>query len=491
VIATLAVAALMASGVAGNAQTPAPPAARAHDPVSTSDPTAQAAFDRGLAMLYAFSVGEARLTFARAAAADPRLAMAHWGEAEAETIDINLPQTDDGDKRGAQAIAEARRLESGATPVERALIDALAQRYAAGSAERRFRTYADAMNHVTEAFPDDPTVLTLAAYAEWNAVDDLSAHDARSSAAAQRMTRELDRALQLDPANIGAHHLRIHLLEELGHADGALPDARYFDGLTYEPGMSHLPHMAGHIYARVGDYPAMVAANRRALANDALYFAAGDGIGQTYMRRYHSHDLEFVLYGLTTEGLDAEATAAVASESASEKLHLALRVHDNARALALSGTFAAPEALRAIALARNARYADAAALLKPSAGDDFERARNAIASAVIARGQGRLDAAAAAYRLALKLLGGGLGDPKTFWYIPPGEGLGAVLLAASQFSEAEAVFRDELGRYPNDPRLAYGLAEAQAAQGKDPSAARAIVEREWKGARPLTRSDLG
>lgn len=490
-IAALAVAAVASTAVAINAQAPVPPAARAHDAVSTSDPAAQAAFDRGLAMLYAFSVGEARLAFASAAAADPRLAMARWGEAEAETIDINLPQTDDGDRRGARAIAQARRLESGASPVERALIDALTQRYAPGSAERRFRAYADAMNRVADAFPDDPTVLTLAAYAEWNSVDDLGAHDARSSAAAQQMTRELDRALQLDPANIGAHHLRIHLLEELSRAEGALPDARYLDGLTYEPGMSHLPHMAGHIYARVGDYAAMVAANRRAIANDALYFAAGDGIGQTYTRRYHNHDLEFVLYGLTTQGLDAEAAAAVESESASEKLHLALRVHDNARALALSGTFAAPDALRAIVLARNARYAQALALLKLPGGDEFERGRTAIAMAVTARGQGRLDAAAASYRSALKLLGDRLGDPKNLWYVPPGEGLGAVLLAASHFPQAEAVFRDELARYPNDPRLAYGLAEALAAQGKDASAARAIVEREWKGARPLTRSELG
>lgn len=492
-IAGCAVAAfVLSASVPGDTQTPLP-AARAHEAVSTSDPAAQASFDRGLAMLYAFSAGEARLSFAKAVSIDPRLALARWGEALADTIDINLPQTADGDKRGALAMLEAGKLETGATPVERALIDALAQRYVArGTVARRFRWYADAMNRVALAYPDDPNVLTLAAYAEWNAIGDFHLADGTPTEPALRMVRELDRALALDPANLGAHHLRIHLWEVLGHPEHALDDARYFDGLSYDLGMSHLPHMAGHIYARLGDYAALVAANRNAVANDAAYFAAGSGEGQAYTRRYHNHDLEFILYGLTTEGHNGEAAAAIANESASEKLHLALRVHDDAQTLALvDAAPKTPPALRAIALARNGRLTEAAALLKPAPGSDFERARMAVAQAIVARAQGHLVDAASAYRSALKLLGPDPGDPKDLWYVPAGEGLGAVLLQAGRFFEAEAIFRNELARFPNDPRLAFGLAEALNAQGKDGAAARAIVEREWKGSRPLTRADLG
>jgi tetratricopeptide (TPR) repeat protein len=256
--------------------------------------------------------------------------------------------------------------------------------------------------------------------------------------------------------------------------------------------MSHLPHMAGHIYDRLGDYVAMVAANRRAVANDDAYFALGNGAGQLYMRNYHNHDLEFILYGLTTQGRDGEAAAAVEHESANEKLRLALRAHDDARALALVEAAAAtPPALRAIVLARNGRAAEAAKQLNPPAGSNFERARTAIASAIVARTQGHLDDAAASYRSAVKLLGSDLGDPKNFWFVPPGEGLAAVLLQAGQYAGAEAAFRSELARFPNDPRLAFGLAEALTAQGKDATAARAIVEREWKAAHPLARADLG
>ena len=59
-----------------------------------------------------------------------------------------------------------------------------------------------------------------------------------------------------------------------------------------------------------------------------------------------------------------------------------------------------------------------------------------------------------------------LGDPKTSWWEPIGEGLGAALLEAGQPGEAEQVFRGELVRYPNDPHLAFGLAEALVRQNK-------------------------
>jgi hypothetical protein len=489
----LASAALVAVAAAAmGAGADSPPQAQAHFAVSTTNAAAQAAFDRGLAMLYAFSVAQARVEFAQAATLDPRLGMASWGQAVADTIDINLPQTADGDRRGAAAVATARAHEAGATPQERALIDAIARRYGRGSTSDRFGAYAGAMTRAATAYPDDANVQTLAAYARWNAAGEVFERgDGSPNAAASEMQRELDVALTLEPANIGAHHLRIHLCEVLGHADAALPDAQFFDGLAYAPGMSHLPHMAGHVYARIGAYDAMIAANQRAVANDDAYFALGDGPGQTYMRRYHDHDLDFIVYGLTTQGRFAEARAVAAGADATMRLRVALRAHDAAAALALAT--AAP--WNVVALARAGRTAEAAAAFAKAGThtgfDDDDQAQLAIAGAVLARAQGDLDAAADGYRVALKLIGDYPGDPKTAWYVPPGEGLGAVLLQAKHYGPAEAAFRSELARFPNDPRLAFGLAEAQHAQGHDDAAARAIVAREWKGDRALTVEDLG
>jgi tetratricopeptide (TPR) repeat protein len=491
--ATAFVLAALAVATPGSAQTSAPLLpAHVHHAVSTTDAAAQAAFDRGLALAYAFSIGEARIAFRAAGASDPALAMAPWGEALVETIDINDAQTGDGDKRGAAAIAEARKREAGASPQERALIEALALRYSGrGTNAQRFRAYADAMTRLA-ADSADADVLALAAYAQWNAEGTFVLPDGAPTPAAQTMVRELDASVGADPANLGARHLRIHLSEMIGHPERALGDARYFDALAFGPGMSHLPHMAGHIYARLGDYPALVASNRRALANDAAYFALGSGEGQAYTRTYHNHDLEFVLYGLTTQGLDADARAALAGENTSEQLHCALRTHDDASALKIvlgPGTFPAP--LRAIALARNGRLDEARALLHPRDGSAFDRARTAVAMASIARIAGHLDASAAAYRQALTLLGEEPGDPKNLWYVPAGEGLGAVLLQAGRYADAEIVFRSELVRFPNDPRLAFGLAEALEAQGHDAAAERAVIAREWHGARSLRRADLG
>jgi predicted Zn-dependent protease len=74
---------------------------------------------------------------------------------------------------------------------------------------------------------------------------------------------------------------------------------------------------------------------------------------------------------------------------------------------------------------------------------------------------------------------------------PVGEGYGAALLAAGQAAGAEPVFRAELARFPNDPHLEWGLAEALKAQGKDDSVPRAAYKAHWKGAHDLTLDDLG
>jgi len=48
-------------------------------PVSTSNAQAQAFFDQGLRLIYAFNHDEAERSFQRAAELDPKLAMAYWG----------------------------------------------------------------------------------------------------------------------------------------------------------------------------------------------------------------------------------------------------------------------------------------------------------------------------------------------------------------------------------------------------------------------------
>src|SRR5207248_233277 len=90
---------LAAAASAHDAISAVPPSAVALDPglgllhhrVSTRNPEAQAYFDQGMKLVFAFNHEAAIKSFRRAAELDPDLAMAHWGIALALGPNINLP----------------------------------------------------------------------------------------------------------------------------------------------------------------------------------------------------------------------------------------------------------------------------------------------------------------------------------------------------------------------------------------------------------------
>jgi predicted negative regulator of RcsB-dependent stress response len=492
----LACAAVLGAPAGAVAQS-APPAAyqdaRAHWAVQRADAETQRLIDRGVLMLYAFDVGEARVAFGEAIKRNPDAALAYWGEAEADTIDINLPQSDAGDRRGAAAVDLGRRHLAHASETERMLVDAIAKRYGPGTKRERFTRYADALSAWTKTHRDDPNVLAVAAYAIWNAEDNVLSGE-QPTAKAREMLGDLDDALKLEPANLGAHHLRIHLLEEMHRSQEAVPDAEALRSYAYPPGTSHLPHMSGHIWARLGDYAKLIDDNERAVKNDEEWFAQGDGPGQQYMHNYHDHDVDFVLYGLTTVGRDDEARAFAKHEDTTMQLKTAVRLHDDARVEELAKTPGASSYAALAAYVAAARRGDEAAAeaARAKLSADKARLRSPMADAAAALLAHDKAAYVAAYARAYDAAkNGDPGDPKNSWQMPPGEGYGAALLGANRAADAEKVFTAELKRYPNDPHLEWGLAEALKAEGKDDSAARAAYRSQWKGTRDLTLADLG
>ncbi len=112
------IAALVLSALAATASV--------HHRVSTQSPQAQAAFDRGLLLLYAYNGEAAYDSFAQALRDDPHLAMAAWGQALAGGSDLNTGITPERFARAQEAAQRALALEPFASPEERAYIEAAA-----------------------------------------------------------------------------------------------------------------------------------------------------------------------------------------------------------------------------------------------------------------------------------------------------------------------------------------------------------------------------
>jgi hypothetical protein len=148
--------------------------------VTTESAAARRYFDQGLGFYHGFNHGAAIRAFKEAARIDPKCAMAHWGIALANGPHINFPMVPPPAAEAAwKELQLAKQNAEKASPVEKALIDALSHRYVNPQPEDRKpldEAYAAAMREVWKQFPDDEDVGALFAEAmmdlrPWNHVD--------------------------------------------------------------------------------------------------------------------------------------------------------------------------------------------------------------------------------------------------------------------------------------------------------------------------------
>lgn len=499
-----------------------------HYAVSTRVPLAQRYFDQGLRLYYAFNHAEAIRAFDEAARLDPRCAMCHWGTALAYGPNINLPMDSAAGVAAHAALQRARAVAAHATPRERALIDALARRYAAVPPAERAgldTAYARAMEQVARRFPDDLEARTLHAEAlmdlspwrYWNA-------DGSPRPATPVLLAQLERVVRAAPRHPGANHFYIHAVEAVDPAR-ALPMAERLAGLM--PGAGHLVHMPGHIYVRVGRYADAIRANEHAVHADESYIRDQKPALGAYTAGYYPHNYDFLAFAASMVGRRAQASAAA------ERM-LTLVPAEVMRAPGM--TFVQHHQTRHLQL--KVRFADWAAILAaPAPAEDLPHARAmwqyARGRALAARGDvPAADGALASLRalaadprvasqrlefntsgevlgIAAEVLAGHVaaargdreaavrhlreaarredalayGEPPE-WTVPVRQELGAILLDAGRAADAERAFREDLKRFPENGWSLRGLQRALAAQGKD-AEARAVaarVERAWAGA---------
>ncbi len=292
--------------------------------VTARDEQARAWFAQGLLLTYAFEHQEAARVFKAAASRDPSCAMCAWGVAYALGPNINNP--DRGPVREIRRyIARAQAAAASATPVERALIDAMAVRYGRGedkvqaayeaqgaavctsrSSDRpvdpQDLAYAAAMRDVVERFPRDPDVVTLYADAAMNASPwdwwDLETGAPRGYVA--DAVQRLQATTRTHPQHTGALHFYIHIAEQS-------PDPRQAEAAADQlarvaPEAPHLVHMPSHIYKNIGRFADAVHANEQALEVQKRFDAAlkAQGVGGRFT--WDFHHLHFLWYAALMDG---------------------------------------------------------------------------------------------------------------------------------------------------------------------------------------------
>ncbi|MBK8247678.1 MAG: hypothetical protein IPK85_09810 [Gemmatimonadetes bacterium] len=471
---------------------------RHHYRISTASDRAQAWFDQGLRWFWAFNHDEAAAAFRQAEREDSTCAMCAWGVALALGPNINAPMPAAAVEPARAAVQRAQARRAFARPVELAMIDALALRYADGARATLDSSYAQAMEHVVHAFPDDREArvvladawMNLSPWNYWNA-------DGSPRPATPAIVRALQDVLATDGDHPGACHLYLHAIEARDPSRG-LPCAEQLAAAM--PGAGHLVHMPAHIYIRVGRYADAINANQHALhADEALRDRDSSGRRGLYGSGYYAHNAHFLAFAATMMGSSRlalqHATRAVRAvdpsvardhpwvEAILPLHHLTLvtfgRWKEVLQApLPSTSRYATGMAYyaRGVAFTARRRWAEAhaahdsvRAIASALPEGDNRRALGIAVDALageLSVGHGQLDEAIAAFRRAMVAEDAlTYAEPPT-WYYPVRHSLGKVLLKAGRAAEAEQVYREDLARFPDNGWSLVGLAESLLAQGK-------------------------
>jgi tetratricopeptide (TPR) repeat protein len=468
--------------------------------ISSQNADARAYFNQGVQLMYAFAKAEAGRSFREAQRRDPECAICFWGEAWAWGPYVNGRMTATEAPRAFRAIKTASALaEHHASPKERAYIEAMAVRHVEhfdpADHGREDRAYADAMARVAERYPDDLDAATLYAEALFLLLPRPGTFDIASPAVA-RLLRVLEGVLERDIRHPGACHLYIHTTELTSEPERAAACAEHLG--TAMPAASHLNHMPSHTWARMGRWGDAVDASVRAWESDRK-----SASGET-LATYPAHDLQMLVVAAC---MDGQAT-------------LAIRAGQGLTTLAGDSMY------HALALVRFGRFSEIGALGSRPAADisggvwdfahGYARLRRADAAGArqflarvsttanssvatfrfhpagtllgvlagilegeIERAEGRLPEAIAAFERAVTLDDAlVIDDPEPLPFAAR-HWLGAAMIDAGRFADAERVYRADLARHPHNGWSLVGLQRALRAQRKTTRSVDEDLRQSW------------
>ena len=496
--------------------------------ISTTSVDAQAYFDQGLRLTFAFNHAEAARAFRAAQRFDPNCAMCYWGEALVLGPNINAPMFPEAVAAAVAAAQKAVQRIGSARDTERALINAVAQRYSAEPNAQRAaldKAYADAMTEAAKKFPTDDTIQVLFAESLMDLTpwDYWEAAGVKPKGRAGELIDALERVLERNPGHAGAIHYYIHAMEASTKPEKALPYARLLG--KQMPGAGHIVHMPAHIYYRLGLYKESLQANLAAIAVDEKYFSHSVS-DPFYKGAYYPHNVHFVMVSALMGGegktaLDAAAKLDKVIDPEFLKMAGALQPV-KAAAYFSHVQFSTPETIlalpdpgkdfilvnamwhyaRAVAFARKGIFADSQKeidvleLIERDGdfkavkdwdipGKEIVQTARHVALGRLADARGDLQTAIKAYEDAVFVQDTLPYTEPPHWYYPVRQSLGAALLRAGRLDDAEKAFRESLAQTPSNGWALQGLMEVYRKRG-DMAALKAAKKRfdtTWLGAK--------
>jgi tetratricopeptide (TPR) repeat protein len=495
--------------------------------ITTTSHGAQGYFDQGLAFLMAANPDEAVRSFEEAARFDPQCAMVYWGISVANGPLIGQPPPTEAQSLTAvAAINRAHELASRASPVEQALIAAVARRCADPPPENRQSldlAYAAALRDAWRSYPEDADVGALFAAALLLAQREpwwTPRGDPYGSAA--EAVHVLEAVRQLDERHPLANRLTALIWEGSRYPEKADAAAEVLRELA--PGLGHFAHLAARIDARRGRWTEAIETSLKVLAADARYLEMSGRPAHRYLHTVSQHRLLLVqaaamtgrqamaleqaraltaavpddwsgVHRLSADGLASvplqvlarfgswDAVLAEPAPGAALPLERALR--HAARGLAFAErreTIAAREELQQFLTAAREIPAEATWAGQPA------RTTARIAAHVLAGwielAEGDTPTAVAALEEAVKVEDGLGRAGAMLTPLRARQVLGSALLRLRRIDAAEAVYRADLERSPENGWALYGL--LRCLQGKERLDEAADVEKRlaevWKAA---------
>ena len=482
-----------------------------HKKVSTDNPMAQKYFDQGLAFLYGFNMDEARKNFEYATTLDPDCAMIWWGVAQGYGPHLNaMVVPPESAMASWEAIQKAKSLNP--TGWERDLIMATEKRFHSSYLEDRSpldKAYSAEMKKVAQKYPKDPDLNAL--YAEslmvqhpWN----LHFSGGKAKPWTDDIIQVVEDTLALDEDHPLSLHLYIHAVEGSTTPGRATKAADTL--LNLQPDLGHMVHMPSHIYVRTGRWADAVTSNQMAIKAEAEYMEKSPQQAGYVFYMMHNHSMlayaammsgrselamdEFqnAANYLTPEmrksfGAFGDGLGAVQFETYvrfglwDEILELPTPEDDfpidqTIRHMARSVAWAVKGNPKKARMEQYLFYESRDNMPENWNGffyspiDNVFRVAENLMNGEILLGEGRIDESIERLKVAARAEDQLRYAEPPDWLMPTRHALGAVLIKAGRHAEAEAVYREDLRRTPDNGWALFGLAQALQGQNKSQEA---------------------